>query len=169
MVRPASFGWNAQTAASNRFQPPCRSRCATRVHVRWPSSMHLPAPGRCGRQACTPSTIARACLPDAVFPTNWVSLHADGTVVLYRCWHPNRRRERRLDWLPRSSTASVVSKHRVERLLDLTHHEFAGRYLEGTAAWLFDHPGPPGIRLFSSPAPTRGCSTSCARSWATSP
>jgi hypothetical protein len=37
--------------------------------------------------------------PDAVFPNNWVSFHADGTVVLYPMHAENRRAERR----PRSS------------------------------------------------------------------
>ena len=33
--------------------------------------------------------------PDAVFPNNWVSFHADGTVVLYPMHAENRRAERR--------------------------------------------------------------------------
>ena len=37
-----------------------------------------------------------AC-PDAVFPNNWVSFHADGTVVLYPMLAPNRRLERRVE------------------------------------------------------------------------
>ena len=35
--------------------------------------------------------------PDAVFPNNWVSFHADGTVVLYPMHAENRRAERRTE------------------------------------------------------------------------
>ena len=40
-----------------------------------------------------------AALPDEVFPNNWLSLHVDGTAVLYPLLAPIRRRERRTDVL----------------------------------------------------------------------
>jgi hypothetical protein len=71
-----------------------------------------------------------------VFPNNWVSLHADGTAVLYPMLAPNRRLERRPELL-----RDLVAQggFRVERLLDLTHHEFVDRFLEGTGSVVFDH------------------------------
>ena len=78
-----------------------------------------------------------AC-PDAVFPNNWVSLHADGTVVLYPMLAPCRRNERRLDLV---AALERQGGYRVERLLDLTHHELQGRFLEGTGSVVFDHVG----------------------------
>jgi hypothetical protein len=71
-----------------------------------------------------------------VFPNNWVSLHADGTVVLYPMLAPSRRRERRLDLLIELERRG---SYRVERLLDLTHHELYGHFLEGTGSVVFDH------------------------------
>ena len=74
--------------------------------------------------------------PDAVFPNNWVSLHADGTVVLYPMLARNRRLERRLELI-----SSLASEHgrTIHRLLDLTQHESQGRFLEGTGSIVFDH------------------------------
>jgi hypothetical protein len=74
--------------------------------------------------------------PDAVFPNNWVSLHADGTVVLYPMLARNRRMERRLELI---AALTVERRRTVARLLDLTQHELHGRYLEGTGSIVFDH------------------------------
>lgn len=137
MVRPAAFGWNPETSASNRFQ-----------------ASGAPGGGDPNAQAATefdglvaalqaagvevhalPDRPELAC-PDAVFPNNWVSLHPDGTVVLYPMLAPSRRRERRPDLL-----AELMRRggFRVDRLVDLTHHELSGRYLEGTGSVVFDH------------------------------
>ena len=72
--------------------------------------------------------------PDAVFPNNWVSFHADGTVVLYPMLAPNRRLERRRTGCTSSSSGRLSRC----RLLDLTHDE-PGRFLEGTGSVVFDH------------------------------
>ena len=37
--------------------------------------------------------------PDSIFPNNWISMHQDGTVVLYPMCAVNRRWERRNDIL----------------------------------------------------------------------
>ncbi len=142
MVRPASFGWNAQTAASNRFQPPVP------VEVRDAGARAVAEfDALAGALADAGVTVhafddrAQPACPDAVFPNNWVSLHADGTVVLYPMLAPNRRRERRLELVAALEHGERGVGHRVERLLDLTHHELRGRCLEGTGSVVFDHPG----------------------------
>jgi hypothetical protein len=73
--------------------------------------------------------------PDAVFPNNWVSFHHDGTVVLYPMMAPSRRPERRRDIIEKLQASSF----RVSRVIDLTHHEDHGRFLEGTGSVVFDH------------------------------
>ena len=138
MVRPASFGWNPQTQASNRFQrdepglagdrEPTRSR-----RIRCASCCSCAA---AGVEVTVAADTATPVCPDAIFPNNWVSLHADGTVVLYPMLARNRRLERRLEFI-----ASLAAERRrtVVRLLDLTQHESHGRYLEGTGSIVFDH------------------------------
>ena len=54
---------------------------------------------------------------------------------LYPMLAPNRRLERRDEMLD----GIADQGYRVTRLLDLTHHETAGRYLEGTGSVVFDH------------------------------
>ena len=73
--------------------------------------------------------------PDAIFPNNWVSFHGDGTVVLYPMEAPSRRRERRQDIIE-----SLASDHDyvVRQVVDLSHHEAAGHFLEGTGSMVLD-------------------------------
>ena len=87
-------------------------------------------------RVCTVDDTAAPIKPDAVFPNNWVSFHGDGTIVLYPMRAANRRLERRPDVL-----AAVEQELRFRRrhLLDLSHEEEAGRYLEGTGSLVLDH------------------------------
>ena len=73
--------------------------------------------------------------PDAVFPNNWVSFHHDGTVVLYPMLAPSRRPERRRDIIEKLETSGFL----VSKVIDLTHHENQGRFLEGAGSVVFDH------------------------------
>jgi hypothetical protein len=73
--------------------------------------------------------------PDAIFPNNWVSFHADGTAVLYPMEASNRRTERRRDIIE-----SLADDHGfvVRNVVDLTHHEKDGHFLEGTGSMVLD-------------------------------
>jgi hypothetical protein len=137
MVEPQSFGWNAQTGPSNRFQvdagePPQAVRAAASVEFATLCSDLRDA----GIDVHVIGDRPLPRCPDAVFPNNWVSFHADGTVVLYPMLAPNRRLERRAHRLH-----DVVEQggYEVTRLVDLTHHELEGRYHEGTGSVVFDH------------------------------
>jgi hypothetical protein len=137
MVRPAHFGWNPDTGASNRFQrqdgtPAPQAATLARAEADALAQVLLAAGVDVHAFEDRP---APAC-PDAVFPNNWVSLHHDGSVVLYPMLAPNRRLERRLDLVH-----ELVARagRRVTRLVDLTGHEAQGRYLEGTGSVVFDH------------------------------
>jgi hypothetical protein len=77
----------------------------------------------------------QAALPDEVFPNNWLSLHADGTAVLYPLLAPNRRRERRADVL---DELRGRYGYRIDRVVDLTHFETRGEFLEGTGSLALD-------------------------------
>ena len=135
MLRPSAFGWNAQTALTNRFQvppPPCNLQSRAIVEF----DRLADALAVAGVEVHALADRAEPPCPDALFPNNWVSLHADGTAVLYPMLAPNRRLERRPEFL-----AELVQRggFRIERLLDLTHHELGGRFLEGTGSVVFDH------------------------------
>ena len=72
--------------------------------------------------------------PDAIFPNNWVSFHEDGTVVLYPMCAENRRSERRMEIIE-----ALGTEFRIEKIVDLSHFENEGRFLEGTGSIMFDH------------------------------
>ena len=148
MIRPCSFGWNAETSASNRFQS--ESGSSPEQVAAQAASEFAALCSSLGQQGVDVHVVDDRPLPrcpDAVFPNNWVSFHADGTVVVYPMLAPNRRLERRTHRLH-----DVVERggFRVSRLLDLTHHELEGRYLEGTGSVVFDHAG---RRVFASLSP----------------
>jgi hypothetical protein len=136
MVRPAAFGWNPQTAGSNRFQASPSPAADVQPHALAEFDRLAAALAAAGVEVHAFDDRREPRCPDAVFPNNWVSLHADGTAVLYPMLAPNRRLERRPELL-----RELVARggFRVQRLLDLTHHEVAGRFLEGTGSVVFDH------------------------------
>jgi hypothetical protein len=138
MVRPASFGWNSQTGVSNHFQPLQPPASAGDPGARAIAEFDglAAALAQAGVEVHALADVPEPARPDAVFPNNWVSLHADGTVVLYPMLAPNRRGERRLDLLQELERRGAFV---VTRLLDLTHHELQGRFLEGTGSVVFDH------------------------------
>jgi hypothetical protein len=73
--------------------------------------------------------------PDSVFPNNWLSFHADGTVVLYPMMAVNRRGERRLDVL---EDLSASGGFRIDSTVDLSVHESEDKFLEGTGSLVLD-------------------------------
>jgi hypothetical protein len=137
MVRPARFGFNPQTAASNAFQQPPDSpgESALQGLVLTEFEGLAKALQRAGVEVLVASDTPQPEKPDAVFPNNWVSFHFDGTVALYPMLAPNRRLERRDDILEQ-----VVrdGRFRVSRTVDLTHREAEGKFLEGTGSLVLD-------------------------------
>jgi hypothetical protein len=139
MVRPASFGFNPQTASSNAFQRPADSPGDAEMQGRARGEFEglAQALQRAGVEVLIAADTPLPAKPDAVFPNNWVSFHFDGTVALYPMLAPNRRCERREDILEQ-----VVRDGRfhVSRTVDLTHREAEGKFLEGTGSLVLDRP-----------------------------
>ena len=114
MVRPASFGFNAETAGSNAFQQAQRAvpADANSTAVREFDSFVRQLRAE-GVEVLVAEDSAPPQRPDAIFPNNWVSFHADGTLVLYPMLAANRRLERRpelLDWVLERSGFQVRRK-----------------------------------------------------------
>ncbi len=138
MVRPAAFASNTETAASNAFQhtPPSRAASQTALDALREFDAAAAALARAGVHVVVAEDTAEPHKPDALFPNNWVSFHADGTLVLYPMMAPSRRLERREQVLDEVSRAGVF---RTTRIVDLTDHERQHRYLEGTGSLVLDH------------------------------
>ena len=137
LIRPAAFAFNPETAESNGFQradgaDPARDAALARTEFDGlVDRLH-----EAGVRTLVVEDTLVPPKPDAVFPNNWVSFHADGTLVLYPMQSPSRRAERREDLL-RQVAARLGFEER--RRIDLTAHESSGRYLEGTGSLVLDH------------------------------
>jgi hypothetical protein len=144
MIRPASFGFNPQTAASNAFQqsPEAPSHAPAERGAAEIQSLALQefdrladALERSGVAVIVAHDTQEPVKPDAIFPNNWVSFHADGTVVLYPMLALNRRVERREDLI---GEVVAAGGFRTARTVDLSHRENRGQYLEGTGSLVLD-------------------------------
>lgn len=136
MIRPACFGPNASTAPSNAFQRlPNIEAAVLHNAVLAEFSTLVDALDRAGVQVFVADDTPVPPKPDAVFPNNWVSFHADGRVILYPMEAANRRTERRLDILEDLARAGWIA---LDRILDLSSLETAGHYLEGTGSLVLD-------------------------------
>jgi hypothetical protein len=139
MVRPGSFGYNPETAASNTFQK--AGGAATETPERT-AREEFEALARAlvseGVSVCTAEDSETPAKPDAVFPNNWVSFHEDGTLVLYPMQSESRRAERRQEVI---DAAVKELGFKVSHLLDLTRYEREGKFLEGTGSLVLDHAG----------------------------
>jgi len=136
MVRPASFGYNAQTAQSNRFQRQAEADGTLPEQALAEFAQLQAALSAAGVRTCVVEDTRQPIKPDAVFPNNWVSFHTDGSIVLYPMHADNRRLERRLDVL---AEVERELSFRCRHLLDFSAAERGSRYLEGTGSLVLDH------------------------------
>ena len=135
MIRPANFGANPETAPSNAFQKSAETGADVQTRAAAEFDALAAALMGAGVQVEVFEDRAEPVTPDAVFPNNWVSFHADGSAWLYPLLAMNRRWERRQDIL---EALKRDRGYRLEEVRDLSHAELDGRYLEGTGSLVLD-------------------------------
>jgi hypothetical protein len=136
MIRPTRFQSNPQTADSNAFQTEPDASPAEQQRAALPEFEGLISALRgAGVDVVVFDDTPEPHTPDSVFPNNWVSFHADGTVVIYPMEAENRRGERRIDIIDRLDTELGFL---VREVVDLSHHEANGHFLEGTGSMVLD-------------------------------
>ena len=134
LIKPANFGYNAETATSNAFQNKIEnSRELAQKAIEEFEAMALKLSLK-GVNALVLEDSKFPIKPDAVFPNNWGSFHADGTVVLYPMLAKNRRAEKRRELLEQ-----INEKFKIKKVIDLSEKENKGVFLEGTGSIIFDH------------------------------
>jgi hypothetical protein len=133
MIRPARFGANPETAASNRFQQSGASAVDAATALREFDGL-VDRLRDAGVEVQVAADTLEPAKPDACFPNNWVSFHADGSVVLYPMMAPSRRAERRDEPIEQLRHAGF----RVARTVDLSPFEARGEFLEGTGSLVLD-------------------------------
>ncbi len=135
IIRPAHFAGNAETRQSNHFQ-----RLAAAAdddvaeHARREFDTFATRLALAGVEVSVFAGRRDERLPDEIFPNNWLSLHADGTAVLYPMLAANRRLERRAELLDALRTRG----YRIDRVVDLSWLEQHDRFLEGTGSLVLD-------------------------------
>lgn len=128
MVRPANFGFNAETSADNAFQAsvalnPLNALSEFDVAVNALRSKGINVEVLYDDNQCI--------RPDAIFPNNWFAFLPKGEFILFPMMAKNRRTERREEW--------IKDWKITRRLIDLSSSESEGLFLEGTGSIVFDH------------------------------
>ena len=137
MVRPHSFRKNEETATNNHYQRELAETSPEEIIERAKGEFDGVVEGleTAGVEVVVFDEAEPHVTPDALFPNNWISTHADGTVALYPMFAPNRRTERRDD-------VPLVLEHQfgfdVRQIIDFTEFESHGKFLEGTGSIVLD-------------------------------
>ncbi len=135
MVRPAAFGFNAETARDNLYQKTDKRPAALIQELAIKEFDHFVQLLReKDIQVIVVEDTPEPVKPDAVFSNNWFSTHPDGRLVLYPICSPVRRKERR------KNLVSTLSEKgfKVEEIVDLTFFEEDKQYLESTGSLVMD-------------------------------
>lgn len=136
MIRPAVFRRNEQTAGDNKFQPPTDlpSDAATKDAVSEFDQFYETLVTK-GVEVIVIPADHTADTPDALFPNNWLSFHADGYAALYPMKAENRRKERREEII------NIVCNEfglEITEIVDFTEFESHDKFLEGTGSLVLD-------------------------------
>src|SRR5690606_34872720 len=114
MIRPVRFEFNAQTAVNNAFQVPDHDKdIASLARKEFDDFASLLQSK--GIDVSIVNDSPEPHTPDSVFPNNWISFHADGTVFLYPMFAENRRLERKPEVLQQ-----IRKKFEIVQLHDLS-------------------------------------------------
>lgn len=132
MVRPAKFAFNEQTAGNNYFQENSNLPSVAEDALKeFDSFVNLLLSNDV--DVTVVQYTPEPWTPDSIFPNNWFTSHFTGELVLYPMFAENRRLERKphiLNILKRDLNHKKV--------IDLTHWEEEGEFLEGTGSVILD-------------------------------
>ncbi len=132
MIRPVSFGYNAQTAVNNAFQVKGEQEAVQSQALK--EFDDFVAVLRQNKvDVLVVEDTPEPHTPDSIFPNNWVSFHANGKVLLYPMFAKNRRAERKEHVLNK-----VMEKFKVRKQIDLSSYEADELFLEGTGSMVLD-------------------------------
>lgn len=135
MIRPVNFRMNEQTAVNNYFQEDIDIKnSAINARAQQEFDDFVERLRDKGVNVIVVDDRKEPDTPDSIFPNNWISFHADGTVGLYPMFAINRRNERREDVLELLESQGYV----IENVMDYTSAEGEDIFLEATGSILLD-------------------------------
>jgi hypothetical protein len=136
MIRPINFRMNEQTAINNYYQRVLDNLIPASVNLKAQQEFddYVQKLQGIGVNVVVVEDTKDFDTPDSIFPNNWISFHADGSVGLYPMFAENRRLERREDIL------DTLEKHDflIENIVDYTSAEEEKVFLEGTGSMILD-------------------------------
>lgn len=133
MIRPVSFGFNEETAASNAFQnrDAVKNDANEKAQLEFDGMVNILREN--GVEVAVIDDTLEPHTPDSIFPNNWVSFHDDGHIFLYPMQAENRRLERREDIISQLEDEFIA-----KQIIDLSRFENDGKFLEGTGSMVLD-------------------------------
>ncbi|MEO1262021.1 MAG: arginine deiminase-related protein [Bacteroidota bacterium] len=137
MVRPANFGYNEETAASNAFQSNetgMNAKAASEKAIKEFDDFVAKLRDK-GIHIIIVEDTPVPVTPDAVFPNNWITFHQNGTVITYPMLSKTRRLERRDDVLD-----ILMDDFFIGKKIELEDYEQENIILEGTGSLILDRP-----------------------------
>lgn len=132
MIKPVNFSFNAETAVNNAFQQ-ANTDADTQERSLKEFNDFVALLRENGIDVTVVDDTPEPYTPDSIFPNNWISFHADGSIVLYPMFAANRRRERKQHVLDH-----IANKFAVKAKTDLSPYEKEGLFLEGTGSMVLD-------------------------------
>lgn len=136
MVEPIAFGFNEETAKNNYFQqkPEENEQFINQAKA----LEEFRAMVNKLREADIDVVVVKDSMsphtPDSIFPNNWFSTHADGSMALYPMFAKNRRNERRPEVVEEIEKQGFTIKD----VIDFTEAEEDDIFLEGTGSLILD-------------------------------
>jgi hypothetical protein len=135
MVRPAAFGFNAETAANNYFQSnPEIDKEELQQKALLEFDNMVQTLRNHDINVVVIEDTKEPAKPDAIFPNNWLSTSPNGTVAVFPMYAPNRRIEKRDEILQQLAAVFLVKD-----VQDWSEYEVEGRFLEGTGSMVIDY------------------------------
>jgi hypothetical protein len=135
MVRPAAFGFNAETATNNYFQtnPDISKEELQQIAlvefdnmVQTLRTHHI--------NVFVIDDTKEPAKPDAIFPNNWLSTSPTGIISVFPMYATNRRIEKRDEILEQLAKEFIVRD-----VQDWSEYEAESRFLEGTGSMNIDY------------------------------
>ncbi len=137
MIRPVNFRMNEQTAVNNYFMEDLDVQNQTiNAKAQNEFDAFVAVLTNKGVNVIVVDDTKEPDTPDSIFPNNWISFHANGTVGLYPMFAENRRQERREDIF------DILEEQgfHIDSIMDYTSAEEANLFLEGTGSIIMDRP-----------------------------
>ena len=133
MIRPVSFGYNAETAVNNSFQVNSGNLSETASNAILEFDAFVQKLKENGVDVLVYQDTKDPHTPDSIFPNNWISFHEEGVICQFPMFAENRRKERN-----NAIIQLVKEKFTIKEQLDFTYFEAENLYNEGTGSMVLD-------------------------------